>query len=101
MAIFKVGQRVRVVRALGQEVAPVPDGYEISNHNGKQGTVVDINSPRALGRFCIQVELDGEDNFLMGFLCCADELEPLTDPLADAFIERIKKLQPLKEPSHV
>ena len=84
MATFKVGQRVRIV-------------YSKWGLEGRETIIHRIPSLRA----------DSDcDFFLDGERWAANfsSLAPLTDPGADAFIERIKKLKPepvVPVPEHV
>lgn len=84
MSAFKVGQRVRniymgdgasvpfgaegVVTGLGEASRPYPDGYQV---------VFDSHPSWSPDR---------------SWNCRRDVLAPLTDPLAEQFIERIKKI---------
>ena len=87
MATFKVGQRVRVIKArhakeiIGMETTITSEGF------------VDV-----WGDFGYRTQWSDANGY-PGHL--AEHLAPLTDPGADAFIERIKKLarepQPVKE----
>lgn len=93
MAIFKVGQRVRIKCAM-------------SKLNGREGRIIAsrtimfrVQDNRA-GK-CWHVTVDdhgptGENGFPLTYF--NDELLPLTDPKADEFIEGIKKLRPLHDP---
>lgn len=84
---FKVGQRVRVIAHAG--FTPL-DSIVI----GKEGVIAAIE-----GRFYRVHVPDAIPTYRWGFL--ASELAPLTDPGADAFMERIKKLKPYEEPVRV
>jgi hypothetical protein len=94
MANFKVGQRVKKVRYLMPEdrvaldPSPVPLGAE--------GTV--MNGPAILG--CIRIRYDRYKSAHPSgtYSDHAYQLAPLTDPGADAFVERIKNLKPYEEP---
>jgi hypothetical protein len=107
MANFKIGQRVRCVAeslrdAVPNAVRPAPIGTE--------GVVI---SPLILdwrdGVWVYVVRFDGVDSgyreraeWTGAYGCEPYEIAPLTDPGADAFIERIKKLArepaPLTQP---
>ena len=79
MATFKVGQRVRVVCETG------PD--DCSHLIGRETTILRIDTSDPDG--CIyDVIFDGQ---IIGFR--AAELAPLTDPDAEKFIERIKRME--------
>lgn len=87
MANFRVGQRVRVV-------AHQPLGLGDSYHVGKEGFVDSVDP--AAKEYSVAVLLDGQHAPLW-FRC--SELRPLTDPKAEAFVERLKKLA--REPAPV
>jgi hypothetical protein len=87
MAMFKVGQRVKVV---GHVLEPGNMDFR-----GLCGTVLGHESDYNLG-LTVVVELDGKRSF-GGYCFAPEELAPLTDPKADEFIESIKKLKPLHE----
>jgi len=87
MATFKVGQRVKAVRALG-----------IANVVGINAEGV-INEP--LDQYTISPGLrygvlwdNGEESYSR-----PESLVPLADPEAEQFIESIKKLKPYEEPT--
>jgi hypothetical protein len=87
MATFKVGQRVKVIAV---------DGLKWSFLVGCTGTIIPVPPVPPLSRQAkdFPVDLDGLPCPLpsgtWGFN--ADQLAPLTDPKAEAFIEGLKKL---------
>jgi hypothetical protein len=97
VATFKVRQRVRIV---------APD----SEFVGREGTVtrICVSEPLMFNDtwtrepivYCVCVDgygaWDHESGMELGYK--PSDLSPLTDPGADAFIERIKKLKPYDEP---
>lgn len=93
MATFKVGQRVRVVTP-----GCCPEAFR------KEATILSLpgSHPNPGFRDCYGVNVDGlEPPFFAAlgrYWGAAYCFEPLTDPKADAFIERIKKLKPYDEP---
>jgi hypothetical protein len=97
MATFKVGQRVKVVSVEGAITQADLEAL------GKEGVIVALGPVRCGG---ILSSIDREYNVRLegvsvtpnyGFDAC--HLAPLTDPKADAFIERIKNLKPYEEPT--
>lgn len=94
MATFKVGQRVRKIgplvregpRAVWAQVVPL----------GAVGAIQAVG-PDVDGReYTVTYDAYGPHHGAMGY-----QLAPLTDPGTDAFIEKIKKLEPLREPATV
>lgn len=87
--MFKVGQRVRkvAVSTWGERLVPI----------GATGTIVGIDPDHD---YDWRVEYDGYKPLRpwRTFYAYSWMLAPLTDPGADAFIERIKKLKPYDEP---
>ncbi len=108
MANFKVGQRVR--RIAGGAEPTIKDATP-SLPLGAEGTVVwgpgricPCNAPglEYIGYVVVydlypsgRRSADACDN---GYAAEPYTIAPLTDPLADAFIERIKNLKPYEEP---
>lgn len=90
MATLKVGQRVRFARA----VKPAGDSLP-----GREGVIAGLGA-----KFPERSDTpwDCYVNFGPGEYravnCMFSELEPLLDPKADEFIERLKKLKPYDEP---
>ena len=91
MATFKVGQRVRVrMQKLGS----------IELYGSIVGCEATITSvPAKNGKLDCTAEVDGNGSWELFF----HNLSPLTDPAADQFIERIKKLgrEPVNTPEKV
>lgn len=85
MATFKVGQRVKRVSH------PTTSANDTPMPIGATGTV--LRPVDAVG--CVRVRADSDG---LSWGCMAYTLAPLTDPGADAFIERIKKLKVYDEP---
>lgn len=92
MATFKVGQEVRFARG-------VKPAYK--NLIGKTGRIAAVP-----GEFCPDESFGGPFHWdcrvdlaggWAGTNCMFSELEPATDPKADAFLEAIRKLKPLHE----
>lgn len=90
MATFRVGQRVRMLPTVAH---PWSD----------EGIVeaIDKIHPLTLRPACWVVSdkphpADAEMHFR--WAVATEDLQPLTDPGADAFMERIKKLKPYEEP---
>lgn len=82
MATFKVGQRVRIIAGHGLELPCI----------GQEGTVVGDAGPSGLYEVLVDgVALPAEADSWLWF---ANELAPLTDPGADAFLESIRKMKP-------
>lgn len=82
MANFKVGQRVRVVKT---------HMHSIPWLIGKEGTILRATTEHGgWGPAEWAVRVDGTPWDYMLFLSC--HLAPLTDPKADEFIEKLKKL---------
>ena len=79
MATFKVGQRVRVIK---HYVGLVP--FDVA-HLGKEGVVINV-SPHLPYPYWVAL-----DSGIVHYFA-AEELTPLTDPKADEFIARLKKL---------
>ena len=83
MAIFKVGQRVAANYRSTDGVVP----------KDAEGTVVEVTSnflcPYSV-RFDNYPCPDTKDDL---YICDADDIRPLTDPKADAFIESLKRLR--------
>ena len=100
MANFKVGQRVRVIANHGDKVGDMIVGHE--------GMLVRRKSEWWCGDRCFPVWIvsvptapfsDPLSNLRPDEWACMDEeLAPLTDPKADAFLESIRKLKPYEEP---
>lgn len=93
MATFKVGQRVRIV-ALHPYTGPRAVAV------GMTGTVIAHNPDYPVAGGWITewaVDVDEVSSQMGGFHFRACDLAPLTDPKADAFLESIRKLQPLHE----
>lgn len=93
MTTFKVGQRVRIVR-VGPTCRPVVRALV-----GREGTIVAIPSNSYFAVAECDVEIDGAPATSLGFddkpfASRFDNLAPLTDPKADAFIESVKKWKP-------
>ena len=88
MATFKVGQRVKVI-------AISPGDWGTKCRVGDEGIVVAPRYPMKFGHeWCVYIErLQHEYEFY------SYELAPLTDPKADEFIERIKKMKVYDEPT--
>lgn len=92
MATFKVGQRVRIVKG---------------GNTGAQGTILSplqrlrlehIRTLEVRDVDAHHVAIDGvpiPHGYVQPWAFPPDFLSPLTDPKADAFMERIKKLEPL------
>lgn len=85
MAAFKVGQRVRFVKT---------DNPALADLVGREATIVSI--PAWSSGDC-SITIDGAlgrtyGGFLPSFATLFTHIAPLTDPKADEFIERIKKL---------
>jgi hypothetical protein len=90
MATFKVGQRVKKIAAshLGRETAPI----------GSIGTIVGAPGECYWGYDVVYDNLPPTEYRLGSYGADHHMLAPLTDPGADAFMERIKKLKPYDEP---
>jgi hypothetical protein len=86
MAQFRVGQRVKV---LPTQRSPWSD----------EGTVTGICPDDPMGH-TVLVRCDNHPTFdeWDAWFCHPDDVRPITDPGADAFIERVKKLKPYDEP---
>lgn len=101
MATYKVGQRVKFVAGLKPEHQG--PGYEVAHDGliGDVGTVYDVASSRLPPDAACAVLFDGSrSKHLSGaFAVRAYQIVPLTDPKADEFIERIKKIA--REPAPV
>lgn len=96
MATFKVGQRVKVIGHVLE-----PGNMDLRGH---EGVITGFEASREHGpiNLTVVVRLDIDHPWMgNGFCFAPEELAPITDPLADAFIERIKKLEPLREPATV
>jgi hypothetical protein len=102
MATFKVGQRVRVRR----DAAPAPNttarDYEIANKNGpaggKEGVIVSIPASGATAECSVLLDDYPPSPYLDGsYAAMFYQLEPLTDPKADEFIEQVKRWKPEPE----
>lgn len=91
MSTFKVGQRVKRV-ADPDLILPASS---TTMPIGREGTVIVGSVP---GHVCVQP--DGGANY---WHCYPETLAPLTDPSADAFMERLKKLgrEPVNSPEKV
>ena len=92
MATFKVGQRVRVMR----QTNAIRDGVLA----GREGVIVLKGGHGSLTDRDWTVELPGTLNSRGTSVWCfnSDQLAPLTDPKADAFIEQVKRWKPEPEP---
>lgn len=95
MADFRVGQRVRILGNVRSKRTPAKHDQE--------GTILAVNvKPPSRSSFgpgdtiaapWYEVEIDGHPwGDGRGWKVCEVWLRPLTDPKADEFIERIKKL---------
>ena len=95
MATFKVGQRVKIVSLAGWD-----PGETGGPPLGAEGIVVEVDC--GCWRYIVDMPgylhqpTDMEQQTHWGF--DGPELAPLTDPGADAFLERIRKLKPYDEP---
>ena len=101
MSQFKVGQRVRVI------------GYRFDpNTMGREATIIGplefVENPgpdiRSYWGHCVDIDGYGSRSIHGRRLCSPVEwLAPLTDPHADAFMERLKKLgrEPVNSPEKV
>jgi hypothetical protein len=87
MATFKAGQKVKRVR---DPLGGADSAADTTMPIGATGTVLG----GAIGSM-IGVQ---PDSGAMEWYCDPASLEPLTDPGADAFLERIRKLKPYDEP---
>lgn len=88
MATFKAGDRVKRVKKFS------------SSSFGEIGWTATVvtpweSNPEAQGMAVLY------DNGTLVRGCEPQHFAPLTDPLAEQFIERIKKLEPLREPQTV
>jgi hypothetical protein len=92
MATFKVGQRVKVIRSQGF----IPKAV------GREATIIAIEPNRRCSA-AHYIAIDGlpcDSLIVIGATGWAypDQLAPLTDPRADAFIESLKKLSREPQP---
>lgn len=92
MATFKVGDRVRVI-------ALRPVTFRTRVRVGMQGRIVQAGPVETWGGHMAEWAVDLDDVWQELFGLDSWELAPLTDPKADEFIERIKKLKPYDEPT--
>jgi hypothetical protein len=85
MAMFRVGQRVRIVDAMVMM--------------GREGIITSINPDDAWpGCDCVlYVPTFPDTDNCYEWSACFYQLAPLTDPLAEKFIETVKLWGPLKE----
>lgn len=98
MAIFKVGQRVRIVR--GSKSGRGPSCV------GREATIIDYVaqiryvSGEVKEAYFLAIDGIGTHNPVHGDPYAAEGswLAPLTDPKADEFIERLKKLEREPQP---
>lgn len=89
MAIFRVGQRVRIISAEPGSDAD-RDGIV-----GREGTITSIPGVTLFGTpHDCSLEIEGYEYTLNSDF---RQLAPLTDPKADEFIERVKGWGPLHE----
>lgn len=91
MANFKVGQRVRIVNDIVFGFRAVPPNYYL----GKEAVII---APGGYKQSDWRLLVAGETPYLADVFARNEELVPLTDPKADEFVERIKKLKPYEEP---
>lgn len=92
MATFKVGQRVRIVRSrwafrVGAQATIIALHRSTWRTDGRTGDAWDLDVD-GVGRI-------GVHGHQIAYF--SDELAPLTDPKADAFLDSIRKLKPLHE----
>lgn len=96
MAMFKVGQRVRVVCIDMQ----IPGPHLVIPFVGAEGDIVKIMPEPDCPVPYVVLFKEGplnSDTKTPQWCFAACELSPLTDPQADTFIERIKRLE--REPA--